>query len=188
MEELNRQQCLQKVTRTLVSLIIACLLLVLSFFYVKLWIDPEQTRTFLVIYVFVAGLIGGFVSIQQRLPAIGLSELRELSSSWISILLIPINGGIFAIVLMLMFLSKIIQGAMFPTFFPITIESDLDKVVESFWNWFTKSCPESGPDIAKLLFWSFVAGFSERFVPQIIRKATDKADDNIIPADEKNCG
>ena len=34
----------------------------------------------------------------------------------------------------------------------------------------TKTYPSTGPDLAKLLFWSFVAGFSERFVPQIITK------------------
>jgi hypothetical protein len=33
-----------------------------------------------------------------------------------------------------------------------------------------KTYPASGQDLAKLLFWSFVAGFSERFVPQILDK------------------
>ena len=36
--------------------------------------------------------------------------------------------------------------------------------------------PKSGPDLAKLLFWCFVAGFSERFVPQIIGGAQSGQD------------
>ena len=33
----------------------------------------------------------------------------------------------------------------------------------------TKTYPSQGSEIAKLIYWSFVAGFSERFVPQIIQ-------------------
>ncbi len=173
MEETDRQKFLQIVTRKLVSLTAGCMIALLIIFYIIELKNLE--RTYLVSYVFLAGLIGGFVSIQQRLPTIGLSELRELSNSWLSILLIPINGGIFAIVLMLMFLSGIIEGSLFPKYSHPSI--DQTNLVVSFVTWLTTTFPESGPDIAKLLFWSFVAGFSERFVPQIIRKTIDKTDD-----------
>ena len=33
-----------------------------------------------------------------------------------------------------------------------------------------KTYPSTGSDLAKFLFWSFVAGFSECFFPQIINK------------------
>ncbi len=36
-------------------------------------------------------------------------------------------------------------------------------------------------DIAKLLFWAFVAGFCERLVPQMINKTVDEA----VESDEK---
>jgi hypothetical protein len=39
-------------------------------------------------------------------------------------------------------------------------------------NLFTSTYPTAGADFAKLIFWSFIAGFSERFVPQIISKAS----------------
>jgi hypothetical protein len=174
MNDADRQKYLQVVTYKLVSLTAACMFLLLIIFYV---VNLRQLdKTYLVAYVFLAGLIGGFVSIQQRLPTIGVNELRELSSSWLSILLIPINGGIFALVLMLLFLSGIIEGAMFPEYTHASI--DHEKLIESFVLWLTTTFPKSGPDIAKLLFWSFVAGFSERFVPQIIRKTTEKVDSN----------
>ncbi|MBD3647188.1 MAG: hypothetical protein HUJ31_06975 [Pseudomonadales bacterium] len=172
MEESERQQYLQIVTRKLVGLTATCVfILVIVFYVIEL---SDLNRTYLVAYVFLGGLIGGFVSIQQRLPNIGLSELRELSGSWLSILLIPINGGIFALVLMLIFLSGILEGAMFPTYHHESI--DQSDLVASFVNWLSNTFPASGPDVAKLLFWSFVAGFSERFVPQIIRKTVDKVE------------
>ena len=145
-----------------------CVLFFAILFFVAA--SRDTTRTYLVTYVFMSGLCGGFVSIQQRLPAITLDELRELSNSWLSILLIPINGGIFALVLMLMFLSGIVEGAMFPKYYHQAI--DTSNGVVSFKLWLINTCPATGPDIAKLLFWSFVAGFSERFVPQIITKTS----------------
>jgi len=172
MEDTGRQKCLQLITRKLVWLTAGCLIILfVVFYFVPL---EKSSRTFLAGLVFVAGLIGGFVSIQQRLPTIGLKELQELSSSWLSILLIPINGGIFAVVLMLIFVSGILEGTMFPRYTHASI--DRADLVTSFSNWVTTTFPASGPDIAKLLFWSFVAGFSERFVPQIIRKTAGKVD------------
>ena len=41
-------------------------------------------------------------------------------------------------------------------------------------NLFTSTYPSTGVDFAKLVFWSFVAGFSERLVPQIISKTENK--------------
>ena len=42
-----------------------------------------------------------------------------------------------------------------------------------FNNFLKLTFPKSGPNVAKLIFWSFVAGFSERFVPQIIKKTVE---------------
>lgn len=89
MDEAERQKYLQVVTRKLVGLTAGCMVVLLIIFYVINL--GELERTYLVAYVFLTGLIGGFVSMQQRLPAIGLSELRQLSDSWLSILLIPIK-------------------------------------------------------------------------------------------------
>ncbi|MGA3208068.1 MAG: hypothetical protein ABSE05_09600 [Syntrophales bacterium] len=173
MKEAERQKYLQLVTRKLVSLTAGCMVILIIVFYIMPYIfHPEQT--YLVGIVFLTGLIGGFVSIQQRLPTVGLNELRELSESWVSILLIPINGGIFAMVLMFMFVSGILEGSLFPKYSQPDILQD--NIIESFQNWLRASFPQSGPDVAKLLFWSFVAGFSERLVPQIIRKTAEKVD------------
>lgn len=179
MSEIERQKFLQLVTRKLVSLTAGCLALLLIIYFVVQYFAAagQGGTTWLILFVFAGGLIGGFVSIQQRMPSIALDELRELADSWLSILLIPVNGGVFAIILMLMFLAGILQGAMFPEFVHPSIDTSSESgVLESFSTWLDMTFPKTGPDIAKLFFWSFVAGFSERFVPQIIRKTAQDAE------------
>jgi|WetSurMetagenome_2_1015567.scaffolds.fasta_scaffold486744_2 hypothetical protein len=166
----ERQKYLQLISKKLVYLILTCLIIFFILHYGINLITTTNSHTFLSLYIFLAGLVGGFISIQQRLPKIRLTELRELSKSWISILLIPVNGGVFAIVLAVMIISGILQGALFPTFIFDDKLEGIDKLLKVF--------PQTGVDLAKLLFWSFVAGFSERFVPQIIRKTSQNTENN----------
>jgi hypothetical protein len=122
----------------------------------------------------LCGVIGGFVSIQQRLREVSDQELELLTTSWFQILLVPIFGGVFALVLYVILLAGIVSGNIFPEFYlPPRPESGPDSayILEVL----TKTYPNSGQDLAKFLFWSFVAGFSERFVPQIISKVTSSA-------------
>ncbi|XOF32509.1 MAG: hypothetical protein ACL93V_10755 [Candidatus Electrothrix sp. YB6] len=131
---------------------------------------------FLVLIVFMIGLIGGFVSIQQRLPSMTYDELKLLSNSWSSMLIISINGGIFAVVLMLMFLSGLVQGELFPDFYEVKFDPDSHAALKkSIRDWFQYTLPDSSISMGKLLFWSFIAGFSERFVPSLIKTTTGKA-------------
>ena len=178
MSATQRQEFLQQVTKRLVGLTAIVLIFLATGLYGFIKFGGEN-RSYLVLLVFIAGLLGGFVSIQQRLPSITLDELKVLSSSWVSITLIPINGGVFAIVLMLMFAGHIVQGQIFPVY--PDAQQFLVSDAQSFLNWLNLSYPVSGVDIAKLLFWSFVSGFSERFVPQIIRRTSDEIDNGNNP-------
>jgi len=117
---------------------------------------------------FGCGLLGGFVSIQQRLKKFGDAELEVLAQSWFHIVLIPIYGGVFALVLYVGFLSQIVTGALFPQFaIPEFHHPPTTADIQAF---FSQTYPATGADMAKLLFWSLVAGFSERFIPQIISR------------------
>ena len=122
---------------------------------------------------FECGIIGGFVSIQQRLKIVDDQELDYLARSWIAILVVPAFGGVFALVLYVLFLSGIVQGSLFPHFEipPFSKDTPLP-TVDDLRQFFTKTYPSSGEDFARLIFWSFVAGFSERFVPQLIDNVT----------------
>jgi len=131
---------------------------------------------------FLCGIIGGFVSIQQRIPTVSDEELVLLTKSWFQILLIPIFGGIFSLVLYCIFLSGVLSGNLFPSFFlpkPPATGPDNGFMIDIL----TKTYPNTGEDLAKFLFWSFVAGFSERFVPQIVTKVASSVTDQNNESD-----
>ena len=112
------------------------------------------------------------MSIQQRIKKVGAEELELLSLSWFQILLIPVYGGIFALVLYLAFLSGIVEGPLFPRFSVPTFS--IPPTTNDMKNLFVNTFPATGVDFAKLVFWCFVAGFSERLVPQIISAREEK--------------
>lgn len=167
----TRAGYLVSVTKRLILMTTVALLLVAGLFALTLRGDR-----FMVSWAsFGCGLLGGFVSIQQRLKRLTDQELELLSSSWFQIVLIPIYGGIFALVLYLAFLSKIIEGNVFPHFSSPSFTQPLP-TTSDVRNFFSQTYPTTGEDLAKLLFWSFVSGFSERFVPQILQSSEKKTD------------
>lgn len=164
---MTRSERLLTITKRLIIMTSVSLLLLMILFGLTLY----RGNRFMVSWAcFGCGLVGGFVSIQQRLRKFENEELDLLSKSWFQIILIPVYGGIFAVILYLCFLSKIVEGPLFPHFAgppftePIPTTDDVR-------NFLAQTYPSSGSDLAKVLFWSFVSGFSERFVPQIIGRA-----------------
>ncbi|MGZ3273714.1 MAG: hypothetical protein ACXU82_16825 [Caulobacteraceae bacterium] len=132
---------------------------------------------------FGCGLVGGFISIQQRLKTFGDGELDLLSKSWFQIVLVPIYGGLFALILYVGLLAEVVKGDLFPKFsIPAFHSPPTTADLQAF---FAETYPVSGQDLAKLLFWSVVAGFSERFIPQIIGKADGGRDAAAAPADDE---
>lgn len=157
---------LHTVTRRLILMTATALAAVVAVFGLTLF----WQQRFMVSWVcFGCGLLGGFVSIQQRLKKLSDDDLALLSQSWFQILLVPVYGGIFSLVLYVALLSEIIKGSLFPQFAippftePLPTQEDLVRFL-------SQTYPISGQDVAKLLFWSFVAGFSERLVPQILAR------------------
>jgi hypothetical protein len=179
----TRTEKLLLITRRLIILTSAGMLIVAGIFGITLILGDR----FMVSWAcFGCGLVGGFVSIQQRVKNFGDEELELLSLSWFQILLIPVYGGLFALVLYLVFLSGFMEGPLFPHFagppFSQPIPSTQD--IAAF---FSRTYPASGSDLTKLLFWSFVAGFSERFVPQILDKVQTRfSDDGAASAPQKH--
>jgi hypothetical protein len=165
-ETATRAQNILRVTRRLIIMTVTALGVVVLFFAATLLLGERFPFSWV---CFGCGLIGGFVSIQQRLKRIGDEELALLATSWFQIVLIPVYGGIFALVLYVGLLSKVVTGQLFPVFYiPPFHDPPVHNDVHAF---LAETSPASGPDVAKLLFWCFVAGFSERFIPQIIGKA-----------------
>jgi hypothetical protein len=79
------------------------------------------------------------------------------AQTWLS----PITGGLFAVVLYNVLLAGILQGEFFPAF---------DCAGEPFSDYrnFATCSPATNADAAMALVWGFVAGFGERFVPNVL--------------------
>ncbi|MEM9603553.1 MAG: hypothetical protein AAGA11_11870 [Pseudomonadota bacterium] len=170
MSDADRQAYMQLITRKLVCFTGGSLALIGTLAYVLMTLS-EEAPPVLSVLVFMCGLLGGFVSIQQRLPKMGELEMRALTRSWLSITLIPINGGVFSLVFMFMFMGGMLEGSLFPQYSYQAINNTAD-----FYDWMSTSYPISNHENAKLIFWSFVAGFSERLVPQVIGKVSGQLD------------
>jgi hypothetical protein len=115
--------------------------------------------------VFAAGATGGLLSLQRRLqslPSYGesLSDLVELSGR-MTVRFTPIIGGVFAIVLFLIFASGLASGTLFPILPNTAKVSDFKAFIEHLQ-------PENTVEWGKLLVWSFAAGFAERLVPDTL--------------------
>ncbi|HKX52968.1 MAG TPA: hypothetical protein VJM47_04115 [Nitrosospira sp.] len=114
--------------------------------------------------VFATGVIGGFVGLQRRLKDLTLRDLELIADSWVYTGLSPLVGGILAFLLFILFLSGLLSGDLFPVFLP-----DSNSSSESFVSIFEQH-GEGHKEYAKLLFWSFMAGFSEHFVTDVISR------------------
>ena len=169
---MSRSENLLRVTRRLILMTGAVLIALVALFGLTL---IYQQRFMVSWACFGCGLLGGFISIQQRLKRFADADLDLLSRSWFQIVLIPIYGGLFALILYVGFLSQIVTGAMFPQFVIAPFHNP--PTTADLQGFFEHTYPASGGDLCKLLFWSLVAGFSERFIPQIISKLPGEGDD-----------
>jgi hypothetical protein len=113
-ETADRVMNILVITRRLVILAIVIMLIIATFISIVYY---NEERLMLTWFTFGCGIIGGFVSIKQRLNKIDNIELSILANSWFSIILIPVYGGIFSLLLYIIFLSGLIQGSLFPEFF-----------------------------------------------------------------------
>ena len=120
--------------------------------------------------VVLPGIIGGLISTVRRIQTVPLDgnadlALTQLDEGNASVILSPFLGGVFAFVLFCLMAGGFLNGNLFPTL-----------GFENFWGDLSDKI-DSG-EIPKLIIWSFIAGFFERFVPdrleQLAQGASDK--------------
>jgi uncharacterized membrane protein len=122
----------------------------------------EQFRSLPVVLVF--GAIGAFVSLQRNLKNLSEEDLQLMRDSWPYTCLAPLAGAVLAGILYLLFISGLLKGTLFPE---IDTNAANVQAVVGVRKLFEVELVGAA-DYAKLFFWSFVAGFSERFVTNII--------------------
>lgn len=133
--------------------------------------------------VVVAGMLGSFVSALNRIyaasdifPLGGITPLlRNVNRYLIAYSSIPpLVGAISAALLYVIFASEILTGPFFPAFECKCAFSGCDEfeTFKEFW------APKEAVDYAKAIVWGFVAGFSERFVPDILNRISSKGSED----------
>jgi hypothetical protein len=124
---------------------------------------------------FAVGVIGGFVGLQRRLKKMTDDDLTLLANSVVYVCLAPLVGGILAVLVYVLFISGLLAGDLFPKFVP---DDGADKI-----NGLSAIFAIHGDAVAyaKMLFWCFIAGFSERFATDIISRFETQADGEDAP-------
>jgi hypothetical protein len=165
---MNRQDDLNIIWKRIFWIFIALLVLAIAVTYSL----PHYKVPFIVC---IAGNIGGYVGFHRRLSTLTDPEIENLSKSWFALILPSFIGGILAGLLYLLFLSGVIRGDLFPVIVP----DDDPKCLKQIFNDIFCQHAEGYAAYAKLLFWSFVAGFNQDYVVDLIEniKGTDKKAD-----------
>jgi hypothetical protein len=178
-----RERLHMRLTRLVVGLLGTSLLFILFYEFVMRIIYANHWRQALpasvLTVVAVVGAIGGLISVQQRFqsasregdPVYNLSVFAQGGKDiWPSIF----SGGIFATILYLLVAAGLLSGELFPEM-SITSPFQPKEHEEGYLIWFLQNAlPKGGSDYAKLLIWSFISGFAERFVPDTLSRFVER--------------
>jgi hypothetical protein len=161
------------------------LMLVLMAILLVGYLSPNRSPPLLLL-VMLAGMLGAFFSALTRLYHVDEAGAALISPTvqglggWYMAMYAavpPIVGAIAAVVLYLVFVSSFVQGDLFPTIECVEGKTcrSIAELMDNYW-------PAEPADYGKALVWSFIAGFSERFVPDLlqtlVKKEQGKADDD----------
>jgi hypothetical protein len=136
------------------------------------WLGENRYFDSLLLLVFLAGTLGGVITTYLRLRNIKsyFSEIQAPSASdqlenilaIIQVHVSPIVAGVFGVIFYALCASGVIAGSLFPNF------NNMEKEYTNLIEFFDCLKPLTKQDTAKALIWAFIAGFSERLVPNIL--------------------
>jgi hypothetical protein len=137
--------------------------------------DPSFAGAAFVVTMF-SGAMGGLISMQQRFESLTnegdpINNITQLYYGRLGAFISAITGAVSAVVLFLIFAGDLLSGDLFPEI------ADMDKgknASYSFLAFFKDIGPVSIKDYAKLIVWSFIAGFAERYVPDTLSRFISK--------------
>ena len=163
-------------------LLISLGVLVLIFIGAAIWIYTHQEETFIStpLMALGVGFIGGFVGLQRGIKQMSEEDLTLLAHSWVYICLSPLVGGILAVLVYVLFISGLLAGHLFPKFVPDESAQSIEGLGALF------QIHGEAADYAKLIFWAFLAGFSEKFVTDIVSRFESGASREAKPADAES--
>ncbi len=125
-----------------------------------------------------AGAMGAFMSALTRmyrftdLPQVIVDDSIQLGRLTLAAysLTPALVGTISSAILYFAFAGGLLSGSVFPTF-----SCPTGKTCTSFTSLIESHSPKDASDYAKMIFWSIVAGFSERLVPDLVDRLSRSA-------------
>jgi hypothetical protein len=131
-----------------------------------------KARPATILPVLFVGAMGGLLSMQQRYQSMSregdpIDNISEMMQGWSRLFLPAISGAIFAILLYMLVIGGLLQGDLFPILTAHTKDTTNPDGV-GLWDLLQHGRPASTSNYAKLIIWSFLAGFAERFVPDTL--------------------
>lgn len=114
-----------------------------------------------------AGVVGGLMSTVRRINETSWRsnadiDLVKVQESRLGAILSPLQGGVFALIVLFLFMGKLIEGGLFPRVDGESLTTSGLGIMEPV-------------DFAKLLIWAFIAGFAEQFVPDNLTRLVGQA-------------
>jgi hypothetical protein len=148
--------------------------LFISYVFAKQWQPP------VLMLVTLAGMLGAFFSALVRLHTADQLSIAIVSDTathlrgwhlFMYSLTPPIIGAIASVVLYIAFLAGLVSGGLFPAMSCKDANGckALGDVLNSFG-------PTEAQDYGKALIWAFIAGFSERLVPDTLQSLVAKTE------------
>ena len=135
----------------------------------KVGIRVWPTRSFeweMLSLVGALGVLGGLTSTLRRIEKLTWggnvdTDIAKIGGN-LSVYLSPCLGGVFAVLLFFLIAGKLVGGDFFP-------HINLGACIHD-----GLACP-SGEDFAKLVVWSFIAGFAEQLIPDNLARLAGEA-------------
>lgn len=141
-----------------------------------LWLNDSARGIPLTLAIFLIGAGGGVISTYFRLKDVAPSTVA--TNAILQIYVTPLIAGMLGWICYAFFLTGMLEGPLFPRFTGQgTNYVDLDSVLAIK--------PLSVLDAAKALLWAFVAGFSEKLIPNILDKLARTIEEEADPANRK---
>ena len=128
--------------------------------------SPYPIAWFIIIFAILGSVVNeSYREVEFPRPTIGRIAAYFLWKAAVAI--------VFAFVFYLMVIGGLIGGDMFPKFLAVKPDAGAPWDMRAF---LTGVDPADYKDIAKLLVWSFIAGYAEKFVPNAIGRIIESSE------------
>ena len=166
-EIMNRQQALNETWKRLLIIFIVIGTLSIGMVYFG-----GNARVPVLVFMF--GNLGSYIGVHRSIAKLSDAELAEFAGSWFCLITPSLAGGVLAFVLYVLFLSGIlneVSGLLFPVF---EVDTRIGQEnIEDFGKIWNQHAVDF-KNYAKLFFWSFVAGFNQKYAVDIIESVKSK--------------